>query len=141
MQLAELLNSVQYVTDHQGERKGVLLGLDVWEGVVNLVAQQTTAVPGTKPENGPVPETTREAAMLREEAAFRQLHSSLYEQHAGEYVAIYNEQLVDSDPDQVALYRRIRQQYPDEFVWIGPVTESADEVLVFRSPRLVNGSV
>ena len=147
MQIAELLDSVQYVTDHQGIKKGVLLDLDVWQGLVELIKQKTTADLMVTHEIGkqdskatePVGAMKREAAILREEAAFRQLHSSLHKQYAGQYVAIYNGQLIDSDSDQVVLYRRIRQQYPGEFVWIAPVNESPDEVLVFRSPRLRNG--
>lgn len=146
MQLTELLNSVQYVTDSDGQTKGVLLGVNEWRELVALVEQKT--VPdhtiALKPEKIATKNVesnsvaTREAAMLREEAAFRRLHSSLYKTYAGKYVAIYNEQLIDSDSDQVALYRRTRQQHPNEFVWITPINESPNEVLVFRSPRLLN---
>jgi hypothetical protein len=69
------------------------------------------------------------------------LHPTLYKQHAGQYVAIYNEQLIDSDQNQIALYRRVRQQHPGEFIWVGPVHETPDEVLIFRSPRLQNGAL
>lgn len=147
MQLAELLGSVQYVTDHQGKKQGVLLDLDIWQALIELVEQKTTADSMVIHENeGVAPKeakhleaTQREAAMLREEAAFRKLHPSLYKQYAGKYVAIYNEQLIDSDLDQVVLYRRVRQQYPGEFIWIAPVNKSPEGVLVFRSPRLLNG--
>ncbi len=147
MQLAELMDSVQYVTDHQGKKKGVLLDLDVWQGLVELVAQKTTADPIAALEKEQVAteevehvaDTTRETTMRREEAAFRRLHPSLHKQYAGEYVAIHNEQFIDHDSDQVALYRRMRQQHPSTFVWIAPVNESPDEVLIFRSPRFLNG--
>ncbi len=147
MQLAELMDSVQYVTDHQGKKKGVLLDLDVWQGLIELVEQTTTdeavAPPGKEQaaaeEVEHIADTAREAAMLREEAAFRRLHPSLYKEYAGKYVAIHNEQLIDHDLDQVLLYRRMRQQHPGEFVWIAPVKESPDEVLIFRSPRFQNG--
>lgn len=83
----------------------------------------------------------RDLAMQREEAAFRRLHPMLYKQYVGKYVAIYREKLIDSDADQVALYRRVRQQHPGEFVWVAPVHKTADEVLVFRSPRLQDGAL
>lgn len=147
MQLTKLMNSVQYITDHQGKKKGVLLDLDVWQGLIELVEQTTTADPKAPPDSGQAAaeqveqgaDTKREVAMLREEAAFRRLHPSLYREYAGEYVAIHDEQRIDHDSDQVALYRRMRHQYPGEFVWIAPVNESPDEVLVFRSPRFLNG--
>ncbi len=139
MQIAELLDSAQYVTDNEGKKNGVLLDMEVWQELVQLLEQKITA-DGIGPlEKEQVEGTQREAAMLREEAAFRKLHPSLYKQYAGEYVAIYNEQLIDSDSDQVALYRRMRKQHPGQFIWIAPVNQNPDEVLVFRSPRLLNG--
>lgn len=152
MKMTELLGSIQYVTDHHGKKKGVLLDLEVWQELVQLVEQKTTSDLVATIENNKiekeqieakevehVEDTKREAAMLREEAAFRRLHPSLYNEYAGKYVAIYNEQLIDSDSDQVALYRRVRKQHPGEFIWIAPVNESPDEVLFFRSPRILNG--
>ncbi|MEZ4733207.1 MAG: hypothetical protein R3E79_39430 [Caldilineaceae bacterium] len=146
MQLAELMDSVQYITDRQGKKKGVLLDLDVWQGLIELVEQATdkTVVPPDKEQAAieeieRIADTAREAAMRSEEAAFRRLHPSLYKEYAGQYVAIHNEQLIDHDLDQVLLYRRMRQQHPGEFIWIAPVKESPDEVLVFRSPRFLNG--
>ena len=139
MQIAELLDSAQYVTDNEGKKNCVLLDLEVWQELVQLLEQETAANGIAIPEKEEVEETKREAAMLREEVAFRKLHPSLYKQYAGEYVAIYNEQLIDSDSDQVALYRRIRKQHTGQFIWIAPVKENPDEVLVFRSPRLLNG--
>ncbi len=139
MQIAELLDSVQYVTDHDGNTKSVLLDLEIWQGLVQFLEQETTADRTDKLEKEQMEGMTREAAMLREEAAFRKLHPSLYKQYAGEYVAIYNEQLIDSDSDQVDLYRRVRKQYPGKFIWIAPVKENPDEVFLFRSPRLLNG--
>lgn len=138
MQIAELLDSAQYVTDNEGKKNGVLLELEVWQELVQLLEQETAANGSAIPEKEEVEGTQREAAMLREEAAFRKLHPFLYKQYAGKYVAIYNEQLIDSDSDQVALYRRMRKQHPGQFIWIAPVKETLDKVLVFRSPRLLN---
>lgn len=138
MQLADLLNTVQYVTNSDGQTQGILLDLDAWQKLIELVEEKTATTQVEPKEVGQVSGTTREAAMLREEAAFRRLHTSLYEEYAGQYVAIYNEQLVDSDSDQASLYLRMRKRYPQEFVWIAPVNESPDEVVFFRSPRLLN---
>jgi hypothetical protein len=128
--------------------------LNVWQVLIQLVEQNAvsdliipTKAKQIKQEQGeteriePVADRQREAAMQREEAAFHRLHPTLYKQHAGQYVAIYNEQLIDSDTNQVALYRRVRQQHPGKFVWVAPVHETPDEVLVFRSPRLQNGAL
>jgi hypothetical protein len=45
----------------------------------------------------------RDTAVACEEAAFHRLHPELWQKYPGEYVVIYNEELVDHGPDQVAL--------------------------------------
>lgn len=144
MQLTELLDSVQYITDNQGTRIGVLLDLEVWQEIVQLVEHESITTPiSPSTDNDELPKKSehgddenRKLAMQREEKAFRKLHPSLLKQYAGKYVAICNEKLIDSDSDQVALLRRVRQEHPAKFVWIAPVNESPDEVYMFRSPRL-----
>ena len=81
-------------------------------------------------------EVEEETAVDREEAAFRRLHPSLRQQYAGQYVAIHGGELIDHDTDQVALFLRMRQQYPNQFVWIAPVRETPEEIYQMRSPRL-----
>lgn len=137
MDRTKLLDSAQYITDRSGERTGVILDLDVWQELIALVGDHGKS--DTPTELNATPDQQRSATMDREEQAFYKLHSSLYPQYAGQYVAIYNEQFVDSDADQVVLYQRMRQKYPDEFVWIAPVTENPGEVLHFRSPRFQYG--
>jgi hypothetical protein len=137
MNMTKLLDSAQYITDRSGERTGVIVDLDVWEELIALVGEHDEIT--TPTEGNRDPDQQRLAAMNREEQAFYALHSSLYPKYAGQYVAIYHEQLVDTDVDQLALYRRVRQQFPGEFVWIAPVTEQPAEVLHFRSPRFQNG--
>lgn len=75
--------------------------------------------------------------MAQEEAAFLRLHPVLWQQYPGEYVAIRGGQLVDHDTNLATLYIRVKQKYPNQFVWISPVKQEATEQLVFRSPRLV----
>jgi hypothetical protein len=76
-------------------------------------------------------------AVAQEEAAFYRLHPELWQKYPGQYVAIYNEEMVDHDSDQVALFLRVKARYPDEFVWIAPVQETAVEEYIIRSPRSV----
>ncbi len=77
-----------------------------------------------------------ESAVDREEKAFRQLHPILREKYLGQYVAIYNGELIDHDIDQVALYLRVKDRLPGKFVWIAPVREQPIEEYVIRSPRM-----
>ena len=73
----------------------------------------------------------------REEVAFKRMHPVLREKYPGQYVAIYQEELIDHDVDQVALYLRVKEQYPGQFVWIAPVNDEPEETYVVHSPRFV----
>ncbi len=137
MKITELLDSAQYITDHTGAKKSVVLDIAIWQELLMLVEE--TAEAGRQGEESGETDQHREAAMAREAAAFQRLYPTLYPQYVGTYVAIYNEQLIDNGADQVALYRRVRQQYPGKFVWIAPIKDSPTEVLYFRSPRFQNG--
>jgi hypothetical protein len=78
-----------------------------------------------------------DTAIAREEAAFYRMHVDLLQKYLGEYVAVYNEEMVDHDRDQVALYLRIKALYPGQFVWIVPVRETAVEEYNMRPARFV----
>ncbi|MCP4419385.1 MAG: hypothetical protein GY805_22455 [Chloroflexi bacterium] len=79
-----------------------------------------------------------ETAVDREEAAFHRLHPALRQQYAGQYVAVYGGKCVGHDPDQVALFLRMRERYPHEFVWIAPIQETPEEIYQMRSPRFAD---
>jgi len=74
-------------------------------------------------------------ALDNERAAFIALHPTLLAQYFGEYVAVRHGELVDHDKDGLALSVRIRERFPDEFVWIAPIKEQPLEEWVIRSPR------
>lgn len=71
----------------------------------------------------------------QEKAAYHALHGWLWQNYPGEHVAIYQGQLVDHDPDGMALSRRIYQRFPTEFVLIRQVEAEPERILHFRSPR------
>ena len=77
--------------------------------------------------------------MDREIEAFRQLHADLWQHYPGQYVAIYSRALVDHDPELEALYTRVRQDYPDEFVLIRQVEAEPEPVIYLRSPHFIYG--
>lgn len=83
-----------------------------------------------------MPHTSSERMqMLKEEAAFDAMRSELLNQYREEFVAIYQQQVIDHDPDELALVERICESYPDETVLIRQVLETPEPPLVFRSPR------
>ena len=76
-----------------------------------------------------------EQEVAKEINAFHRLHPTLLEEHLGEYVAIYRQQLVDHDPKKLALYARIQEQYPEQFVLMRRVENEPERELHFRSTR------
>lgn len=68
---------------------------------------------------------------------FQQLHASLMKLYLNQYVAIYQGQLVDHDGDKLALFQRIEETYPNEFVLMRPVREQPEREFYFRSPRYI----
>lgn len=69
----------------------------------------------------------------REIAAYERLHPELRQTHLGQWVAIHQQQLVDADTDQAALYRRIRTKYGRTSVLIRQVTAQAIEEVWLRT--------
>lgn len=79
----------------------------------------------------------RRPAMLREQEAYRSMHSDLLRKYEGDFVAVYHGVVVDHDADELALSMRVRQQQPDAVILIRQVLPQVERVLHFRSPRLV----
>ena len=62
-------------------------------------------------------------------AAYEQMHGDLWQQFAGQWVAIHHQKLVDHDADDVALYRRVRARYGRTSVLIRRVGKTpVDEI-------------
>ena len=76
------------------------------------------------------------AKLHKETVAYEAMHTQLLAQYAGEYVAIFNGQLVDHDTDELALLLRIDAEYPDEVVLMKQVLSSPMREFFVRSPRL-----
>lgn len=75
--------------------------------------------------------------MVAEEAVFDRLLPVLQKQYLHQFVAIYGQQVVDHDLDELTLLERIDANYPDQVVLIRQVRTEPEPILFFRSPRLV----
>ena len=103
---------------------------DIGEAIADYLADNFDV------ENGPVvPPAEPDPDVEREKKAFIRLHPQLKEKYAGQYVAIYQEQLIDHASDYGDLVKRIDARYPDQFVWLAQVEDEPMSVLTFRSPR------
>lgn len=80
-------------------------------------------------------DAAEDEVVARERQAYVALHPTLLKNYPNQYVAIHNGQLVDHDANGLALSLRMRQQFPNQFVWIAPVKAQAIEEWVIRSPR------
>lgn len=77
-----------------------------------------------------------ERQLQQEADAYRAMHGSLLPAYGGQYVAIYRGQMIDHDADQLALYLRIDQRFPNDPVLIRQVLPDPEEVYTFRSPTI-----
>jgi len=73
----------------------------------------------------------------REQQAYEAQHSQLLEEYAGQYIAMYQGEVVDHDEDSGGLWQRVRKRYGKEPVLITPVLQEARQTIVVRSPRLL----
>ena len=79
----------------------------------------------------------RQKRIVAETDAWYRLSAEERNSYTGKYVAVYDGQVIDSDSDRLALYRRIRERLGREPVLI---TEGGDRpipVYRVRSPRQV----
>jgi hypothetical protein len=65
------------------------------------------------------------------------MHPRLIESYLGDYVAIFQGEVIDHDEDVVALTQRIGEKLPNEVVLIRQVEKSAERILNMRSPRFL----
>jgi hypothetical protein len=75
----------------------------------------------------------------RERRAFLRLLPDLLGTHAGQYVAIHNEQVVDSGPDDIALVRRVHARIGYVPIHVARV-EKQPRLLRIPGPRVVKSS-
>lgn len=80
--------------------------------------------------------TEAQHAMEQEAEAFRRLHPELLATIPGQYAAIYGGQLVDHDPDQLVLLRRIETRFSGLPVLIRQVRSEVEQTIMVRSPRI-----
>ena len=53
-----------------------------------------------------------EKKIRREERRFCSQHAQLLDQYAGQFIAMHEGQVIDSDADDLALYLRVLQRFP-----------------------------
>jgi hypothetical protein len=70
-----------------------------------------------------------------EARAFEAMHARLLKEYHGQFVAIYNGQVIDHDPDKGALYKRVRRRLGRTPVYFQQVTEDILPTFHLRSPR------
>lgn len=75
-------------------------------------------------------------AMAQEAEAYRRLHPTFVQQLLGTYVAIYQGQVADHDPDEDALLTRLRQALPEETILVRKVEAEPERELYISSFRL-----
>jgi hypothetical protein len=89
----------------------------------------------------PVDDNQESAAMEIEEAAFQSMHAELLQKYPGEFVAVFQGEVVDHDTDQSKLLQRRAAKYPGKVVMIAQVLPEVEEVYYHHSIRWISKSV
>ena len=76
--------------------------------------------------------------MNREVTAFASMHQELQESYLGQFVAMRQGKVIDSDADEQPLIVRVRERFPEDAILFRKVQETLPPVLVFRSPRFAD---
>jgi len=79
----------------------------------------------------------RHRLLLQEMERFRAQHEQLKKQYLGEFVGLYNGNVLDHDPDGGTLYNRLRQQYGDLPILIVEVTQMPEQEFVRLQRRIL----
>ena len=103
---------------------------DVARVITTLLGEALTA------EEQLVDLTEPDPAAQREMEAYLDLYPALVTHYLGEYVAIFQGELVDHDVDFGTIMSRVESQYPDDFVLVTRVDTVPIRTINIRSPRL-----
>jgi hypothetical protein len=111
---------------HQANRIAVRTRRDVADVLLETITRSFA----------PLPVDDNRPAMSRNVEAFTALHAELVKRYLGQYVAFYEGQLVDHDPDPIVLLARIRTQFPDQVVLRRKVEPVPEREIHIRHPRI-----
>jgi hypothetical protein len=107
--------------------------LDIADRLAIIRAIATLELPAPEIEPG---HDKNHDELAAEQAAWFARPAAERRHYAADYVAVRHGAVVDQDPDQRALYLRVRARYGRAPVLIVPATWDQPPVLTFRSPRL-----
>ena len=86
-------------------------------------------------DHNPFYQDPRQPQMAKEVAAYEELHRTLVAHYLGHFIAMYQGAVIDHDPDQRTLIRRVRLTYPDQVILFCRVEETLPRDLVVHSVR------
>ena len=118
----EALAHEKIVLERDGEPVAVVVPIGEYEALRDR--------PGVRQEAEPEP-----ATLASNRAAFLAMKDQLLESHLGQYVAFKDGELVDADPDDCALVRRLYDRFGVVPLYVKKV-EAEERVYWIRSPRV-----
>ena len=109
------------------------------QGIAEAIAEYLAQNPPvfTQAEIEPPVAPAVDATIRQEKQAYLRMHKQLWQQYPHHYVAIKGGLLVDHHTDKLALYTRIEQRYPTQFVLMRRVEAAPERTYTFHSIRLL----
>ena len=115
--------------------EAIVLRADLREAVEKDAVQEARSI--NEIVNEAVEQYVRERQRIkldREIAAYEAMHAELRQKYFGQWVAVYEQKLIDHDEDRAALYRRVRAKLASLPVLIRQVTAQTGEDIWMRTP-------
>lgn len=78
----------------------------------------------------------RSQQLLEEMERFRTQHAQLKKAYLGQFIGLYNGEVLDHDEDGGQLYYRLYEKYGNLPILIVEVTESPEQEFTIRTPKL-----
>lgn len=99
--------------------------------------QQMPVVPGVVDTDDPTRLSGRErrARIHAEAIAWRAFPETVRRAYGDAFVAVYNQEVIDHDPDRLTIYRRVRKKLGDVPVLITPANAPSPREIRVLTPR------
>lgn len=139
----EMVAQLQAVADREGSELTDILA----EAVEQYIAlsppvtapadEDEYEMPTWKADHPSTPRWLEQRHLIEvEQRLYEKQHQQLLVEYAGQYIAMYHGEVVDSGADDAELSRRIRSRFGNAPVLITPVLDEPIQTFVVRSPRL-----
>lgn len=132
----EMVEQLQAVADREGSELADVLAEAV-EAYIVRAESDNTPVDEEEMPDWKVQWEEQKRRINEEQRIYEAQHATLFKKYAGQHIAMYQGEVVDSDADGAELHRRIRLRYGNASVLVTPVLSTPRQTIRLRGPRII----